>query len=146
MNREEAAYIIKIGKEAIEKIDNISGCMGLVLIRWFDNWDFIEAFADGKIIGFNGRPTPSPDFDCSREYYEILETQINWKKVVENGGLHVRLNLNIGVGYTLAGVSTRGNPIVQLGDSDDIFERAATVSFHDEVETKPEWYDLAECE
>ena len=146
MNRKEAEYIIEIGREAIEKLGNISGGRGEILERWVENWEFIEAFANGKKISCDGIKCYNTIFHHRPHHYEILETKINWEKVVENGGLHIKLNLNIGVGYTLAGVSTRGNPIVQLEDSDDIFERAATVSFHPEVVPKQEWYDLMEGE
>lgn len=145
MNRKEAAYIIELGKEAIEKIDNIPGEAGRVFRRWVENWRVIESYVDGKSVEFNGSAMPSPDFEGRPDYYEILETKIDWKKVVENGGLHVRLVAS-DVPCRLVGVSKTGTPIVQGEDGLGIFPVGTVVFFHDEVETRSEWYELAEGE
>ena len=143
MNREEAACIIEIGREAIEKLVSISGEQGEILERWVENWEFIEAFANGKKISCDGIKCYNPIFHHRPHHYEILETRINWKKVVENDGLHIRLNLSISGVYRLVGVSKRGLPLVQSEDGGRFFEEPGTVFFHDEVVPKPEWYELA---
>lgn len=145
MNREEAAHIIEAGKAVIETIGRIPGEQGEISTRWIENWEFIKAYANGKFIGFDGHLYDDIDFDDGREHYEILETKINWKKVVENGGLHVRLVAS-DVPCRLVGVSKTGTPIVQGEDGLGIFPVGNVVFFHDEVITKSEWYELAECE
>ena len=146
MNRKEAAYIIELGREAIEKLGSISGERGEILERWVENWEFIEAFANGKKISCDGIKCYNTIFHHRPNHYEILETKIDWKKVVENGGLHIRLIVG-GAPCRLIGVGKTGSPIVHNEDGLGIFQAGnSAVFFHHEVVTRSEWYELAECE
>jgi hypothetical protein len=143
MNREEASHLISMGKDNIEKLGHMSAKHELYM--WVENWEMIKAYSEGSQIRCKGRLAQSPNFMMQPEKYEIAETQINWKKVVENDGLHVRLVVD-GAVCRLIGVSKSGSPIVQSEEGRGFFEARISVFFHDEVVPKPEWYELAEGE
>ena len=114
MNRREAKTLLKMGIESIAlmtEVSSFSGCHDTVKY-WPECWHLIKAYAEGAIIKYEGCVVDDPQFDYPASAYTIVGRQLNWKKVVERGGLHRQI-ISLAGNHVLLGVTSAGLPVCQ---------------------------------
>jgi len=103
MDKEKAKLIVNAGKEVLEVFANDSGADFFSSL--LANWDVIEAFAGGDTVRYKGEIAENFSFKEPRGCYEIIAREINWRNVVENGGLGIAVMATNNCQYVLVGVS-----------------------------------------
>lgn len=91
MNRFEAKSIINAGKSVLKLIISQGGSSNTPM-AWLANWENIKAFSDGASIKVRGVIKDNPGFINEVDVYKVVAPrEIDWQKVLENGGYGVEL-------------------------------------------------------
>ena len=108
---------------------------------WVENWDVITAFAEGDRVLVDDEERIEFSFLSPRLSYTIMRNRIDWNKAVIGGalGLYV-ININSqGKIGRLAGVDSKGHPIVEMDDGRISSVRAQLVDFGRDVFLEAQW-------
>lgn len=144
MNRDQAKDLVLIGKGNINLIAHAAGDNDVqkFLDAWVDNWEFIKAFAEGELVTIGGIEYRDIGFNGDQINYKIVKRKLNWKKVIENGGLNAPIEMP-GGDYFLVGVTPSGLPICQEVTKGGECKPFAVINhtFSLEASPKEEWFD-----
>ena len=119
MNRVEAKSIIDAGKNVLKLLVSQGGSSNTPL-AWLANWENIKAFSAGADIKVRGVVQEFPRFINEVGVYKVVsQREIDWLKVLENGGYGVELtNPSHPKGsYRLVGVCFFKYPIIEKMNS-----------------------------